>query len=324
MKYLNPNTFLNYICSFVYRKWITFFVYSFSFIVVACALFIQSYQTNRTQTFISLDKTSGVCIDQPKKTTCCEVPQTVTGTYMLDDFDHWNTESGFNYVHQIYSVGLAGLEYTNDYWADIMKSVDSNIKEIGYTRGRFRDFSWNLIAWASFTNIFYTKEKGTLQFYASGDVGKIFSKPIINAGYASNISDSNACPVEISYSFQESSRLLTIDTNLDTSDSPCDGSPGSYTCENPCPNILSPQGMGYNNDNAETTSLTWTLDMASVSTALAVNMGITPLSNLENFKADNNRNSLLNLMVNNRYISSTTMKYTSSYYGRNISFYIFF
>lgn len=55
--------------------------------------------------------------------TCCEVPASITGTYLADNAGTWNTESAFSYVKQIYAVSVTGLTYTNSQWKELMTVI---------------------------------------------------------------------------------------------------------------------------------------------------------------------------------------------------------
>ncbi len=72
--------------------------------------------------------------------------------------------------------------------------------------------------------------------------------------------------------------------------------------------------MGYDTMKATTSSMKWQLDMASVTIALAVNMGIVQLKNLVNVAADNNRIRLLQSLVSSGAMDAATMARTSSYF----------
>jgi hypothetical protein len=104
-------------------KWATFFLYALGFCGLGVWLFYTSYMEGRTKTFITLDRFSGVCKDDPSLDTCCEVPASITGTYLADSAGVWNTEAGFSYVKQIYAVSLTGLTYTNEQWKQLMLAI---------------------------------------------------------------------------------------------------------------------------------------------------------------------------------------------------------
>ena len=161
----------------------------------------------------------------------------------------------------------------------------------------------NIIAWASFTaqNI----EHGYLQFYASGNTKIIFDKPIVNVGVASAASQSKVCSNAITTAYTPSTAYLDVKINL------C---PYGY-CENPCPGVLAPQAMGYDPFNSKQTQMEFTVDMDSVATALAVNMGMTQLNHLVQIPNDLNRITLMNDMVSQGLLNFTLANQTSSYYG---------
>jgi hypothetical protein len=79
--------------------------------------------------------------------------------------------------------------------------------------------------------------------------------------------------------------------------------------------------MGYDTVRSTTTNMDITLDWAAINTALAVNMGILPLSNLVKYPGDNERSSLLNYMANAGKISYDQVLNTSSYYGKLLILY---
>ena len=104
-------------------------------------IIVTSYIESRTKSFITLDKTSGVCKGDSSSKTCCEVPQTITGTFLADTNGTWNTQNGFSYINNNYAVTVAGLEYTNEQWSDVMKNITSQLKTIGQKGGN-RDLAW--------------------------------------------------------------------------------------------------------------------------------------------------------------------------------------
>lgn len=291
-------------------------------------LFWNNYNDARTNSFITLDPKSGVCKDDHHSKRCCEVPQTITGDYLLDSRSRWSTQDKFNFNRAMYGVTMTGVTYTNAEWSTLMKTIKEQMYQIGVVRGRYRDYSWNLIAWCSFTAL--NTVAGRIQFYAVGDVGVAFNRPIITAGYASNVSDSKPCQQRITTNYVASDHLLTVTTDLarstssgynddnnNTNDNSSDCEVldnGAISCSNPCPNIMAPQAFGYNGQIASSTEFSWKVDMASISTAIAVNMGIQKLSTLVNFQGDNDRISLLEDMYRQGNIDRLTRNQTSSYY----------
>lgn len=294
--------------------WGTFIFYWVVFIGLAVYFFIEGYIEGRTSSFITLDNESGVCIDDEDSTTCCEVPTGVTGQFGADTGGKWSTMKGFSEVRNQYGLTMLGVRYTNEQWSNLMESVDSNVRKIG-EKAVLRDFAWSLIVWVSYTTI--NVDRGFLKFYFQGDPGMAFNKPIYAIGFANNNSKIDPCTVRIQTDYSETDRKLSmsIDLNkieLDGSES-CDAN--SVPCDkNPCPGILSLEAMGYDTISATSSILNTKLDMVSVTTALAVNMGMISIDNLANMVGDNDRITLFQNLVNQNIITKEVMGNTSSYF----------
>lgn len=99
-------------------------MYASLFCTLGAVLFYRSYVDARTKSFITLDRFSGECADDPSLDTCCEVPASITGTYLVDDRGNWNTEALFSHVKQIYAVSLTGLQYNNEEWKELMNGIN--------------------------------------------------------------------------------------------------------------------------------------------------------------------------------------------------------
>lgn len=286
----------------------SFIFYQCCFWALAAFFFAHNYVLCRTSTFISLDSGAGVCKGEDGSESCCEVPTGITGEFLADSFGRWNTFPRFNYNFNNYMLTLTGASYTNDEYSKLMSKISSQVRAIG-SRGKSRDYSWNMVAWSSFTSI--NTDSGFFKFYMSGDAGIIFSKTIVGIGFASN---SSVCNVPIGASVNYATREMEVKVELGCDSPPCK--------LNPCPGTLSPQAFGYDTESSSSTAMSFSVDLASINTALAVNMGILPIDNLVQYNADNSRTSLLQAMVNEGSISATTMQNTTSYYGKN-SAYIF-
>lgn len=116
-------------------------VYQTTFLGLLVYFIVTAYIEGRTKSFISLDKEAGVCRSDPSAEYCCEVPQTITGTFLADSKGNWNTRQDFSYINNNYAVTVVGLEYTNAQWAEVMKNITGQLKNIG-DRGLHRDLAW--------------------------------------------------------------------------------------------------------------------------------------------------------------------------------------
>jgi hypothetical protein len=251
---------------------------------------------------VSLDPTSGIC---------SEVPQVVTGTFLSDYRGNWITNGGFSYTLNSYAANLLALQYTNEQWRTVMTSIASQVSAIG-TKGKKRDYAWNMVAWSSYVATYTSQSSGSLTFYSTGKAGVIYDRPVTAIGYGSAASRNNTCTDQYStYSYNSLTGTITITTDLKR-----DGYCSSPPCEaNPCPGILSPQAMGYDIYLSTTTEMTWKINMQAVTTALAVNMGLRNLSSLQNVVADADRIALFSSMQSSGYLDAATAGNTSTYYG---------
>lgn len=163
-----------------------------------------------------------------------------------------------------------------------------------------------MVAWSSFTA--QNLDQGFLQFYATGEASIMYDKPIVNSGFASAQSSTAECKQTLTMSYNAAS------SNLDMSIALCDAD--SVPCKNPCPNILSPQGMGYDSLNSLDNYMDISLNMQAISTALAVNLGMIPLNHLVMIPGDNNRISLFDEMMQQGMMSASIANHTSSYFGK--------
>ncbi len=67
-----------------HRMCCSFLLYQISFFGIAAALFWYQYTQARSQTFITLQRDSGVCLGETGSSYCCEVPQIITGEFLAD------------------------------------------------------------------------------------------------------------------------------------------------------------------------------------------------------------------------------------------------
>jgi hypothetical protein len=288
------------------RRVFAVLLYQAAFIALLIYFVVSSYNDGVSQSFISLDKTSGVCKTDRSLDVCCEVPQTVTGTFLADTKGLWNTQNGFSYINNNYAVTVAGLEYTNAQWEHVMKNITEQLSTIGL-KGENRDLAWNMVAWASFTA--QNLERGFLQFYATGTPAIMFDKPIGAYGVASAVSQNRECNQSMDVTYSSATTYLDVNINL------CDDN-GEGCPNNPCPGVLAPQALGYDIYNdAAGPDLTMRISMQAVSTALAVNLGMTKLNTLVMIPGDNDFITLMNTMVSQGAIDAWTANHTASYFG---------
>eukprot|EP01035_Chromulina_nebulosa_P018737 gene18737-24502_t len=227
---------------------------------------------------------------------CCEVPVTITGTFLADTSGTWDTEPDFFYARSAYSMTVAGLSYTNDQYKTVLTSISKKLRRIG-SKAVNRDYAWNVIALSSYAANDLTR--GSLKFYSTADAGIIFDKQI----YGANIASSDvSCNLLYTAAYTASSAQLSLSFDLNFSytnahdkvvyNCPYTANDGCY---NPCSSAMALNSFGYD-PNKNSPTLDFTIDMGSVTTAVAVNYGLIDLSDLIEVPGDNARKDLFNRM----------------------------
>jgi hypothetical protein len=168
------------------------------------------------------------------------VPQVVTGIFLADYNGNWITSGQFSYTLNSYAADLLGLQYTNDEWANVMSQITDQVTSLG-EKSKKRDYAWNMVAWSSFVAKYKSQEKGSLTFYTTGRAGVIYDRPVTAIGYGSAASLNQTCDQQSSYSYDTTTSVITILTDL-KKDGVCTTPP---CAANPCPGVLSPEAFGY-------------------------------------------------------------------------------
>jgi hypothetical protein len=86
-------------------------------------------------------------------------------------------------------------------------------------------------------------------------------------------------------------------------------------CENPCPDIFpDPRALGFDGTYSQSSIFTWSVDITAIMTALAINMHITPLANLERFDNDTKRIDMIHQLQERGLIDPISASKVSSYF----------
>jgi hypothetical protein len=199
-------------------RWFLFLLYCISIFACAAYLFTTIYHENRTKTFLSQDKTVGVCLEKTGSKECCENPLTVTGSFFLDTHRTWNTETGFKYSQMKYATQLIGVDYTSDDWTQTLTDAKKGLQRIAnQSMEDYVDFlPVTFLTWATFS---YMKEKqGNFRFSLAGDVGMMWDGidfVIKNYGNAKNEFGSyNTNLTSIDITYQAVTHTMTVTNTL--------------------------------------------------------------------------------------------------------------
>jgi hypothetical protein len=87
---------------------------------------LQGYEQGVTTKYISLDPTSGVCVD---------VVKSVSGAYMVDTNGTWEGHPNFDYSRAMYEMDWTDSTMTSAQYTEIMNMAKSQLTELGTASG---------------------------------------------------------------------------------------------------------------------------------------------------------------------------------------------
>jgi hypothetical protein len=177
-------------------------------------------------------------------------------------------------------------------------------------KGMYRDFSWNSVLWSSsntrikISNKFGKKtqtiSRGTIEIYPQATADVLFgAAEIVSAGFSNSY---GRCVNKTTRGyFDRASKSFVLSTEL------C---PNGFCDDNQlpedmyCPNLFQPLQFGYNERKSPSPSLDISIDSRTLTTALAVNLGILSISDLSVVSRDDQFDRLLEALVKRKFLSA--------------------
>ena len=93
---------------------------------------------NVNQKFLSMDFTND------DSTICAEVPLPSTGSFQVDQFGNWQTQSDFNFNSSVFALDMLGTTLSNADYATLMQSFSDKVKALG-SKAVSRSVAWNWV-----------------------------------------------------------------------------------------------------------------------------------------------------------------------------------
>lgn len=241
------------------------------------AVGLTQYNADVAQKFISLNENSGLCY---------EVPRGLNSEYMADDVGYWSTNNKFKYQKALYAASVKSLQMTGAEWQLAMNAVIKRLQTMT-TKGRFRDFGWNMVLLGSFSTTVQAPDRwdsifkrnqpgGSLQFYANADSDILFGeRNLVSINFANK---NGICAFSNKGRFDFGSKEFIIQRQVCASGN-CQYEEKDY-CVDPDnkssmkkKDILYPSQFGYIFGKTEGDSFEIEIDSRTLTTALAVNLG---------------------------------------------------
>ena len=205
-----------------------------------------AYKQGRTSSFISLEKSSG---------DCTEIPFAVYGEFYGDMNGNWFTDVKFNDIDATFKAGFHGFEATRPQYAETVKALSADLKRVGDIGSR-RDLVWNLLALSMYS--FTSRTYGTFKFLGAGSIRIIMNQRDNIAGAGDGTVMCNPLTA-----YDPTSGVVSMQYSYP--DAPAS-----------CQELA--EILGYNAFYGD--DFVFNVDLKAVTTAVAVNYGIIPLSEL--------------------------------------------
>eukprot|EP01039_Chlorochromonas_danica_P004934 gene4934-5417_t len=227
----------------------------------------QNYMNSISKAFVSLNSSDG---------DCNEVPIAVTGTYLADINGNWINTPQFNYYLAAYSFTFAGLQVNSlSEFQSMMNVFRENLRALG-TITPNQNLAINLIIWMVYIKR-YSLEYPDMTTFTSVGYGQLQSLQMTGAPhvvfnarfYLSAIADQyGRCELLATTSFDPANSMLSSTYNAT-----------AYDNSTSCTRISQPVNFGTRPGGVE--EYTIGMDVRSFSIAMAVNLGILSIDDLQ-------------------------------------------
>lgn len=277
---------------------------------------------NNTTTFLSQDRTVGVCKSDPSTSGCCENPATVTGDFQIDLSLAWNTDLGFNYPQTMYGVSMIGLQYNNDEWMGAITKTSKSFQTLArHSLDLDEDYVvYSLLVWAIYSVYLPAASLGSLRVGLTGDAGVMFDRKYFTSDYG-NYHNMQGTPesVQTAIQFDSFTQNLQVATSI-VMDSKYCNQIVQMTCFpdstlyilNRMGTFLQPVDFDKSGGGLKQFIAEWKVDITSIVAAAAVNLKIIPTSAL--IPADDLE--MKEFLIKNNMDNIPEMKNLSSYFGK--------
>jgi len=195
---------------------------------------------------------------------CTDVPISNTGTYLATQEGDWQGSPTFSYANASYSASITNLQLSSTDFQILMTEIYNDLLKVGAITAK-QTLAYNLLYWMSWVAV--QPGNNAQRFTLTGTPSAIFNRQHTVGTLSNVLYDCNASSQG---NFDPSTGTMTVTYNVDE------------FLTNPTCNQSYPQYMGYST-LAHSHNFDVTVDIFSLITALAVNIGITSVENLQAF-----------------------------------------
>ena len=260
--------------------------------VIFAYFFYTGYIRGVNAKYLSLESNNGICN---------EVSKAANGEFMADMNGNWQGSSNFSYATALYQMIITNfytsyVEYENIVGVQLLDAIN-----VMAGKGVLQNLAYNLLAWMSW-NVYYSDGVAVQAFHMTGDPNIVFNRQYQRGSVGNYFHDCNATSIS---NFDSATSKMSLTFNY-----------AEFVANPNCKGIMDPTALGYNPTyDGETFSLTY--DVRSLSTAAAINAGITSLYNiieipyLSSYSVYNNETYLLSKYYDERCVVYTMRCYIS-------------
>ncbi len=226
---------------------------------------VANYDTNIKQRFLSP-------VDGTERTGVCEsVSVEINNKFTIDLHGNWSNSAGYKAGETMYGVEMNRVNYFDlESYTKEMKLFHEDLA-MKSALGAKRDLAWNLVFAASYSKTSFVN--GATNFFVNGDSRIIYNEEVFSAGFANAY---GVCKPEDATAYFDAAQgkfVLSfkpvISYNANT----------GYPYWEPCWGHIYSWEMGFN-PAWSTNEFHLEIDSAAVTTAIAINYGLTALNTL--------------------------------------------
>jgi hypothetical protein len=193
----------------------------------------------------------------------------VTGFFYAGSDGKWEGEPGFAYSLAAYEFQFTSLQTNEDVFEEEIRKLKANeLTTVGNNQANLA-IHYNLLLWMHFSTYFTVGDK-VQSFGFSAEPGDVFNREYADFRL---MSQTDFCSVDPKMSFDQTYGRMTIEYVFDETDTQ-----DPFNSE--CTDIVAPSQFGYN-EQYDKNVFTIEMDLVSLTSALAVNLGFVKTSHFE-------------------------------------------
>ena len=219
---------------------------------------------------------------------------------------------------------------TSSEWTKAMTAIIKQMTTMT-DKGKLRDFAWNTVLWGSFSTTVQAPDRydeitkrtqpgGSLEFYANADSDILFGEREVISVNFGNKNGVCSPSTKTSAHFDTGSKSFIVSFKVCNEGEVCTYNPSDYCVDSndetsvKKKDILHPSQFGYRFGGTENTDFDIKIDTRTLTTALAVNMGMISVSDLEEISKEDELEEFKRQLIKRKILSNTEAQNLRAFY----------